>query len=247
MQRYFIDNINNSTIDIASGKITISGDDYYHISKVMRMKTSDQVTVCFQQVAYLAEINKIDQTSVYLDIVKPLDENPELSLEVTIAQGIVRREKMEEVIDRISELGAKQYLGVNMERCNVKLTDDKLDRKRDRLNKIAKEACEQAHRTKLLTVDVPLCWKEFLKISANYDLCLVAYEECTKDDNLRQYLQNDYRNVLILVGPEGGISPKEMADLTNHNFKKVTLGPRILRTEVAPVYIMSAISYERGE
>ena len=247
MQRYFIDNINNSTIDITSGKITISGDDHYHISKVMRMRAADQVYVCFQQATYLASITKIDQTTIYLDIVNQLDENPELSIEVTIAQGIVRREKMEEVIDRVSELGAFAYLPVNMERCNVKLADEKMERKLERLKKIAKEACEQAHRNNLLQVLSPISWKEFLKYSKNFDLCLVAYEGSLRDDNLRQYLHTTYHNILILVGPEGGISPKEIDDLLASNFKKVTLGPRILRTEVAPVYIMSAIAYERGE
>ena len=113
------------------------------------------------------------------------------------------------------------------------------------MQKIAKEASEQSHRTKILEVKEAVSFKEFLKMSKDYDLCLYAYENSNKEDSFKNLLKNKkYKNILILVGPEGGISEKEVKLLNEANFYPVTLGPRILRTQVAPLYIMSAISYE---
>ena len=78
-----------------------------------------------------------------------------------------------------------------------------------------------------------------------YDLCLYAYEVIDKDESLKNILkQKKYQNILILVGPEGGISLKEVEMLNSVGFIPISLGPRILRTEVAPTYVMAAISYE---
>lgn len=240
MQRYFVD---YKIFD--NQKIEITGDDYYHITKVMRMKVNDEVIVCDNYGSYKCCISSISDNSVFLSIVEKLTEQKELPVEVTICQGLVRREKMEEVIDKITQLGATRYIPVNMERSLVKLKDEKIDKKLDRMNKIAKEASEQSHRTKKLIVEKPISFKEFLKMNKTYDLCLFAYEITSKDLSLKEVLKNNqYRNILILIGPEGGISQNEVNLLEINKFLPVSLGPRILRTEVAPSYIMAAISYE---
>jgi hypothetical protein len=108
-----------------------------------------------------------------------------------------------------------------------------------------KEAAEQSHRLKIMEVKNVVTWKNFLSQSKDYDLCLYAYEASPKDDSLKQLLRNKtYKNILVLVGPEGGISDKEVEDLKKNNFLPISLGPRILRTQVAPLYVMSALSYE---
>ena len=192
MQRYFVESSN-----IINGYVYINGEDYHHITKVMRMKIDDEIIVCDNQDSYLCKIIEINAECVTSQIFKKLDEKKELPVNVTIAQGVVRREKAEEVIDKITQLGANKYLMVNMERCNVKLNDEKLNKKVD------------------------------------------------KDESLKNILkQKKYQNILILVGPEGGISLKEVEMLNSVGFIPISLGPRILRTEVAPTYVMAAISYE---
>ena len=240
MQRYFINKEN-----VFGNKVIISDSDYHHITKVMRMRLGDKVIVCDNDSSWICEIDSINDKTVELNIVEELNEKKEIPVSVTIAQGVVRREKMEEVIDKVTQLGASFYLPVNMERCNVKVNDEKLDRKLERMNKIAKEASEQSHRTHKLEVEAPIDFKTFVKNSKNYDLCLVAYENISKDESIKTVLQKkNYNNILVLVGPEGGISEKELKVLLDNNFIPVALGPRILRTEVAPTYVMSAISYE---
>ena len=152
---------------------------------------------------------------------------------------------IKEVIDYITELGAYSYIPVVMSRSIVKVNLEQMEKKNTRYTKIAKEAAEQSHRLKIMKVKNVESWKNFLKCSKDYDLCLYAYEASAKDDSLKQLLRTKkYQNILVLVGPEGGISEKEVEDLKANNFLPITLGPRILRTQVAPLYVMSALSYE---
>lgn len=240
MQRYFV---NQDAIQVPY--IYITGDDCHHIGMVMRMKLGDKVYVSDQVRSFIASITDIKKDQVVLEICEELHEEKELPYNVTIAQGLVRREKMEEVIDYITELGAASYIPVVMNRSIVKVNLEQMEKKSTRYAKIAKEAAEQSHRLKIMEVKNVVSWKEFLKLSSSYDLCLYAYEASPKDDSLKQILKTKkYQNILVVVGPEGGISEKEVADLKANNFLPITLGPRILRTQVAPLYIMSALSYE---
>ena len=240
MQRYFVEKD-----AITFPYIYITGDDCHHIGMVMRMKPKDKVYISDQERSFIAEILDIKKEQVTLIIVEELHEEKELPYNVTIAQGLVRREKMEEVIDYITELGAYSYIPVVMSRSIVKVNLEQMEKKNTRYTKIAKEAAEQSHRLKIMKVKNVESWKNFLKCSKDYDLCLYAYEASAKDDSLKQLLRTKkYQNILVLVGPEGGISEKEVEDLKANNFLPITLGPRILRTQVAPLYVMSALSYE---
>lgn len=244
MQRYFIDD-DNSKVDLEYSKIIIMSEDVHHIKNVMRMKPTDQVVVCYQKKSFLCTIESLSNTEVSLNIVEQLEENSELLCKVTIAQGLVCKEKMEEVIDHITELGASFYLPVLMERSKIKLVAEKLNNKMIRLNKIAKEAAEQSHRTSKLDVLEPMKFKEFIKFSQGFDLCLVAHVDSETTPYIGDLVKKG-NSMLILVGPEGGITPDEIKALKDANFIQVNLGKRVLRTEVAPSYIMSIIDMVRG-
>lgn len=240
MQRYFVKNN-----QVSGNSVIITGLDCHHITNVMRMKLGDKVYVCSEDSSYIAEISSLSKEEVNLTIVEKLNEKKELDVNVTIAQGLVRREKMEEVIDYICELGATSYLPVIMKRSIIKMNKEDFNKKKDRYNLIAKEASEQSHRTKIMNIDDLVTWKEFLALSKNYDLILYAYEASREDDSFKQLLKSKkYNSILVLIGPEGGIDEAEVKDLKNNNFLPITLGPRILRTQVAPLYVMSAIAYE---
>ena len=173
-----------------------------------------------------------------------LHEEKELPRNVTIAHGLVSREKKEETIQKITQLGAVGYIPVLMKKSIVKLNKEKEDKQTERLQKIAKEASEQSHRVKELKVNLPITFSELLKLEKEFDICLYASTVLNpKDESFKQIIRNiKYQNILILVGPEAGIDESEIQKLKN--WVPITLGPRILRTEVAPLYIMSAISYE---
>lgn len=244
MQRYFI---NNSNIDLNSNMCFITGSDFHHIKNVMRMKINNNIYVVDEDKnAYLAEIISFDLDRVVCNIIKKLDQKVELDAYVVIAQGLVRREKTEEVLRRITELGASGYVQVAMERSIVKVKETK-DSKTERMKSIVKEASEQCHRNKLMEVYNVHTFKEFIKNFSDFDVKLFAYEEAGRQNvfNLKDKIKEaKNKKMVVLVGPEGGISENEVKLLEENGFISVGLGPRILRTETAPLYIMSAISYE---
>lgn len=242
MQRYII-----SKEQILNNQIIMNKDDSYHIAKVMRMQKGDELICTTDELTYLCKVEIADLNQTTLNIIDSYKEITELPVYVCLAHGLVMKTKMEEVVEKISLLGASEYLFFPMERSNVKMIDEKLDKKLYRLNKIAKEASEVAHRTKVLESINLKNFNEFIKYSKNFDYCLYAYEETNPLDGsfkdvAKKLKPND--KVLVLIGPEGGISKKEVEILNNNNFIPITLGPRILRTEVAPTYVMAALSYE---
>ncbi len=239
MQKYFV-NPNNFYNN--NQEIIIDKDDSFHIVKVMRMRIGDEVLVSDNQDSYLTRIKVLDEKGVILEVVEKQGLSTELNINITIAQGVVKKDKMEEVISKITALGAYRYIPVNMERCNIKIKEEK----KDRQLKIIKEASEQSMRNKLMDLSNIISFKELLREKQNYDVCLFASTKVSTDNNnFKQALKNKAnKSILVVVGPEGGISPKEEEMMEKEGFIPITLGPRILRTELAPVYIMSAISYE---
>ena len=136
MQRYFVEKD-----AITFPYIYITGDDCHHIGMVMRMKPKDKVYISDQERSFIAEILDIKKEQVTLIIVEELHEEKELPFNVTIAQGLVRREKMEEVIDYITELGAYSYIPVVMSRSIVKVNLEQMEKKNTRYTKNSKQQC----------------------------------------------------------------------------------------------------------
>lgn len=240
MQRYYINKKN-----IFNSQIIINDSDYKHIVKVMRMKKKDKI-ICFDgEYTYLTEIIDITINEVILEILDKKIENNEIGIDVTIAHGLVRKEKQEEVVEKISTLGASKYVSVIMDYSNVKVSYDKIERKYERLRKIAKEASEQSHRQKVLDVLEIMSFDEFLNYR-DFDLFLYASTNTSDDLGLKKIIQNfNQKKILILIGPEGGISIREESLLKKMGFLPVSFGKRILRTETAPTFFMSALIYEK--
>jgi 16S rRNA (uracil1498-N3)-methyltransferase len=122
------------------------------------MRINEKVLVCDEEKTYLCSIMNITNT-VEVEILETLDDNVEMDINVTVAHGLVRREKMEEVIDYITELGASKYIPVVMTRSIVKVNVDQMNKKNARHSKIAKEAAEQSHRIKIMEVANLETWK----------------------------------------------------------------------------------------
>ena len=244
MQRYFLKNT-----QFQAKSAIITGDDAHHISRVMRMESGDQIIVCDEgKICHYATIKQMNGQEVEVTLDSVIEAQTELPIEVTIAQGLPKGDKFEWVIQKATECGAHQFIPLNMERSVVKLDAKKVMKKVERWNKIAKEAAEQSHRQMVPTVTDVQSFKQLLEQASHYDICLFAYEETAKQGQLAQLKQslNEVENnekLLVIVGPEGGISEKEEALLLQSGFKPCALGPRILRTETAPIYILSAISY----
>lgn len=236
MQRYFIDQV------VMTKEITIKDADYHHIKNVMRMEKDDLIEIVdLKGCLYLGRIVDLNNKQVIVAIEEELKENNELDVEVTIALGLVNRNKTEEVLRRAVELGASKFLSVKLKRSVVKHIDDKLDRK----EKIIKEAAEQSKRSKLMLIEETKSLKELIEYSKDYDLKICCYEDAEKNTNsLKKLLKEKYEKILVLTGPEGGFDEAEIEVLKANDFKMVSLGKRILRAETAPLAILAIIAYE---
>jgi len=244
LQRYFLE----TPFDEA-GNAFISGDDGKHIAKVMRMEAGDRIIAVVDDEAFICEIAHISTEGVAVTKMDgPLQSN-EMPISVTIACGLPKGDKLDLIVQKGTELGMSKIIPFEAERSIVKWDAKKGDKKVDRLKKIAKEAAEQCHRTIIPAVSAPMSFKQLLQESRNYDVCFFADEEDAKgtDPNrIADRLKNVYhkQTVLVVFGPEGGLSRKEADEMRTADFLSVSLGPRILRTETAPLYCLSAMSYE---
>ena len=130
----------------------------------------------------------------------------------------------------------------------TKLDAKKASKKTERLHKIVKGAAEQSKRLRIPGVQLLDSLKALTDLFGNYDVVLVAYEESAKSDELSMFTKqlaalNSGGSVLVIFGSEGGISPEEIAVFTQLGAVQIGLGPRIMRAETAPLYVLSAMSF----
>ena len=244
MPKFFI-----KSNQIQENKITILGEDVKHITQVLRAKPQEKLTVCNEEngLNYLVKIENITPSSVMCQIIDCMKPFVEPAVEVTIFQGLPKADKMEYIIQKNVELGVKEIIPVTMERCIVKLEEKKEDSKIKRWQKIAESAAKQSGRDYIPKVQMPITMQELSKKIKDFNLVLLAYEN-EKQTTLKQELKKlnplQELKIGVIIGPEGGITQKEVELLVSNGAKLITLGKRILRTETAAIMVMSNIIYE---
>ncbi|MFS0612637.1 16S rRNA (uracil(1498)-N(3))-methyltransferase [Lederbergia ruris] len=244
MQRYFLKETYNG-----QKSVILSDDDYHHITHVMRMKVGDTFWVVFSDSkTALVALESISDSTIEARIMDWEREDKELPVRVTIASGLPKVDKLEWIIQKGTELGAVEFTPFIAERSVVKWEEKKAKKKLQRWEKIAKEAAEQSHRQFLPLVQSPVKLKEIVTYSQNFDWKILAFEEAAKEGEKSQFAQTlsemkQGDRILIVFGPEGGITDQETEFLLENDFRICGLGPRILRTETAPLYTLAAISY----
>lgn len=238
---------------IEENRIQIIGEDVNHIKNVLRLQNDDNIQVCNLDTkkTYVTKIIEIQSNSIITEILEECTYTTESNISVHIFQGLPKQEKMEQIIQKATEIGVTDITPVKMERCVVKLDEKTASKKIERWQKIAEVAAKQSKRDQIPTIHSCINFKNLYEILEKYDIVIVAYEE-EKQTNIKQVLkdakQNKNKEIAIIVGPEGGIAKEEMEFLNAlSNVKTVTLGKRILRTETAPIVLASIIMYEFDE
>ncbi len=240
MQRYFIEQE-----CIKDDKIYIDDYNHKHMHKVMRYKNGDKVTCILpSSQTYIYMIEDIERG--ILTRQEEIVENHELDVKVTLIYGLPKNDKFEFVLQKATELGVSRIVPFLSRRSIIKTDEKTFSKKRERYKKILKEASEQSYRQivpeleKLITIkDL----KDYLS-----DINLVAYEETSKHGEhkcFHQSLMQDYQTMTIIVGPEGGFDQSEIDEMEKLGIQPCSLGKRILRSETAPLYMLSVIGYSR--
>lgn len=240
MQQYFIKGAVQSPLTVSDK------DTAKHMFSVMRLAADDQVTLVFEDgVKRLARV--LDPAQQTLEILEELPDNVELPVQVTIASGFPKGDKLEFVTQKATELGASQIWAFPADWSVAKWDGKKLAKKSGKLSKIAQGAAEQSKRNRIPQIQLFEKKTDFLAALADFDCIIVAYEESAKEGEAAALVQalsglEAGAKVLFIFGPEGGLSPAEIETFQQAGAVLAGLGPRILRAETAPLYALSAIS-----
>ncbi len=230
MQRYFIKNKD----------MLLEESDIRHIKKVMRMNINDKIEVVYNNKLHICEITSLDPFNI--KVIEELDEDKKTKIELTVAVALVKEQKMDLILQKLTELGVSRIIPVSMERSIVKLDKERFNKKKVRWESICKEASEQSKRTNIPIIEDIKSIKDLTKEDA--DLKLVASTK-EKEKLLNYYLQSieDCAKIIMVIGPEGGISDKEEDILVSNGYNRVSFGNLIFRVETATIYVASIINY----
>lgn len=216
--------------------VRLAQEDARHAAQVMRMQPGEEIyAVDAEGRRFLAELQSVSKVEcrVLLKAELPDHEPP---VRLTLYQGLPKADKLDLIVQKLTELGACKIVPVKMERCVVKLDEKDGNKRRERLVKIAREAAKQCKRGCAPEIVPPRSWKQLYGEMAQHDLLLVPWEDAA-GYGLRA-AHGDFPNakdVGIIIGPEGGMSAAEIQALEEIGAKQISLGPRILRTETAAV------------
>jgi len=241
MPRFFID---PSAVYMEDGVqyIQIHEDDAHHISHVLRMREGETITVCDTQgMVYEARLLKFGNV-VTAQVVAQKNSDTEPPYRAVVYQALVKGDKMDTVIQKAVETGAAEIVPMITSRCMVKIDPKDRLRKTERWQKIALEAAKQCGRGIIPQVRVPVGYEEALQLASHADLALFCYEGkgTSQLPSLMQKVERP-KTVSICIGPEGGFSPEEAAQAAV-NMDMCGLGPRILRTETAAIFVLACLS-----
>ena len=230
MQRYFIKNKD----------MLLEESDIRHIKKVMRMNINDKIEVVYNNKLHICEITSLEPFNI--KVIEKLDEDKKTKIELTVAVALVKEQKMDLILQKLTELGVSRIIPVSMERSIVKLDKERFNKKKVRWESICKEASEQSKRTNIPIIEDIKSIKDLTKEDA--DLKLVASTK-EKEKLLNYYLQSieDCAKIIMVIGPEGGISDKEEDILVSNGYNRVSFGNLIFRVKTATIYVASIINY----
>ena len=222
----------------------LTGDNAAH-AKVLRMKVGENLLLCDGQGR--EALCRIADTDYSLEVLERRESSSEAAVAVSVYMAFPKGDKLEHVIQKATELGAREIVTFPSSRCVSRPDEKSLKKKLERWQKIAASAAEQSGRGRIPEVIVLDSFQNALARGAASDMPNVFYEN-EHATTLRQALSSkEYKSVSILSGPEGGLEEAEIQAAREAGFRICTLGNRILRCETAPLCGLSAVMYDAGE
>lgn len=228
---------------VAGGEITLEEDSSHHLHHVLRLQAGDSVNLFNAGSEYAATLGQIGKNGTTAVLRKLVYEEPGPVLDIHLLIGISRGERMDFALQKATELGATRVTPVFTKRCVVKLNEKKQASRMAHWSKIIVNACEQSGRCRLPLLDMPLeIGAAVMQHNSGTALLLDHRSNKTLQD-----LKKPKSTVTILVGPEGGLSGEERKLAKAQGFTGVRLGPRVMRTETAPLAAIAAIQTLWGD
>lgn len=218
---------------------------FHHAARVLRAKVGEQVILFNGEGGeYKAVIKNIDKKGMDVDILAFSEREAESPVAIHLAQGIARGEKMDFIVQKAVELGVSSIVPLFTERCNIKLADERAGKRLAHWRSICIGACEQSGRNRLPKIVEPISLNDWLpSAKADYSFVLSPVAQ----EKIPALTLKPQAAILLLIGPEGGLSETEINRAKQTGFMPLNLGPRILRTETASIAAITALQCRFGD
>lgn len=224
-------------------EIDLSDDVVQHISRALRMRPKEHV-ILFNggEVEYTAELLVVEKRTVRARLIEAISSKTESPLQVSIGQTLSRGERMDFAVQKSTEMGVQTITPLFSERCEVKLPKERQEKRIKHWQQIAISACEQCGRISPPNIKTPSQLEKWLA-EQTADLKLVLHHH--SEQPLQE--MSPPSSVALLIGPEGGLAETEVELAISYGFKPLTLGPRVMRTETAPIAALTLLNYLWGD
>jgi 16S rRNA (uracil1498-N3)-methyltransferase len=230
---------------VKGDRIVISGKEAHHILDVMRLKVSDEVVVFDGSGReYTGIVKAADRKSLEVRIKSARESSAGRSPFITLIQAIPKKAKMDYIAEKATELGVSRIIPVTTERTIPEWNDAKKASVVDRWRRIVREAAKQCGRPDIPEVSRVMSINEAVGGFKEYNLKLIAVLN-DRAIKLKDALKNGSgAKIAVAIGPEGDFTPEEAEDALKADFKIVSLGPRVLKSDTAALAALSMINYE---
>jgi 16S rRNA (uracil1498-N3)-methyltransferase len=224
---------------------TVEGAAARHIARVLRLSAGDAL-ILFDGAGgeYTARIEAIGKGTVQVAVLERQLVDRESPLSLTLAQGVPRGERMDWVVQKATELGVSRLVPVLSEHSLVRLDPKQAQSKQRHWQGVAVAACEQSGRDRIPQVASPATLAQFLLgLSPGGTRLLLSPEGAATLESLPP----PAGDLIVLIGPEGGLSEEEQRAARGQGFTALRLGPRVLRTETAAVATLALLQHRFGD
>ncbi len=236
LSRFFVD------APLSLGDHELPEAQAHYISRVLRMSEGDPVQLFDGSgQEFRASLLEVGKKRVVVQVTETFAGQVESPLQIHLGQGLSRGERMDWAIQKATELGVNEITPIFSDRCEVRLKDERADKRLQHWRQVAISACEQCGRSRVPVIHPPLLLADWLK-QAEADLKLVLHPVA---EPLVSHAKPG--SLAFLIGPEGGLTDGEVETAQGAGFHSARLGPRVLRTETAPVVALAVAQQLWGD
>jgi 16S rRNA (uracil1498-N3)-methyltransferase len=221
------------------------GCDATHIRKVLRLKSGDAICVFDGRGrAFECRIDSISREKVAAVVIEEHPEQPESNVHITLAQAMLKSNKMDTLVRQATELGIDKWAPFISQRSVSRPEGARIEAKKKRWARIMEASLKQCRRNRAMEICHPVSWETLLAQGKSSDLKIVFYENESKPLSVTS---KNYSDIIIVLGPEGGFSEAEIDLARNYGYDTLSMGPRILRAETASLSACVLIQYLFGD
>jgi 16S rRNA (uracil1498-N3)-methyltransferase len=215
-----------------------------HVGRVLRMQPGQALSLFNGDGQdYRALIASAGKKNVTVQVEQPTANGSESALEIVLGQTLSKGDRMDYAVQKATEMGVSRIVPLSTEHCDVRLKSDREDKRLSHWRSVAISAAEQCGRARVPDILPVMNITEWLEYSRRCDLRLVLHHRTKQSlDSLAKP-----NSVALMIGPEGGLSADEIAQAEKSGFLPIALGPRVLRTETAPVAAMALCQWLWGD